>query len=157
MSSAMVALATTTLGSAASSVTFGSIPATYRDLRLVVNAYGPGGDNSYFRINADSGANYSWVSMRGDGSTTASNATSSATEIYITTLGTAMTTGIAEIIDYSVTDKHKTVLTRGNDTTAWIQARASRWANTAAVTSIAVTCGGTYSTGSTFSLYGIVS
>ena len=36
--STYVALATTTLGATASSVTFSSIPATYRDLVLVTNA-----------------------------------------------------------------------------------------------------------------------
>jgi hypothetical protein len=155
MPAAMTALATITLGSAQATVTFGSIPATYRDLRLVVNAYGPGGDNSYCRFNSDSGANYPQVYMYGNGSSAASSS-STWSEQYLGTLGTAMTTNTLDILDYAQTDKHKSTLVRGNDTTAYVQARAGRWANTAAITSITITCGGTYSTGSVFSLYGIL-
>jgi hypothetical protein len=90
MPAAMTALATITLGSAQATVTFGSIPATYRDLRLVVNAYGPGGDNSYCRFNSDSGANYPQVYMYGNGSSAASSS-STWSEQYLGTLGTAMT------------------------------------------------------------------
>lgn len=152
---AMQAIANITLSASSATVTFSNIPQTYRDLRLIVNAYCPGGDNSIIRFNGDSGVNYASVSMSGNGSTTTSGATSYS-EIYVSTMGTAMITGIAEIFDYAQTDRHKTVLTRGNDTTAYIMARANRWTNTAAITSIAVTCSSSYSVGSTFTLYGVL-
>lgn len=155
LTDAMVALYSTTLAAATSSVTIAGIPTTgYRDLRLVVNAYGPGGDNSYCRFNGDSGSNYPQVYMYGNGSSAASSASTWA-ELYLGTLGTAMTTNTLDIFDYSQVDKHKATLVRGSDTTAYVQARAGRWASTAAVTSITILCGGTYSIGSTFSLYGI--
>lgn len=156
MANAMVALATLTLSGSQTTITFSNIPATYRDLRLVVNAYGPGGDNSYCRFNSDSSSNYPQVYMYGNGSS-ANSSSSTWTEQYLGTLGTAMTTNTLDIFDYAQSDKHKSTLARGNDTTAYVQARAGCWASTSAITSIAVTCGGSYSTGSTFSLYGIVS
>jgi hypothetical protein len=56
-------LATVTLASTASSVTFSSIPATYRDLVVVHNNFGTVNNdaNSNFRFNGDSGSNYSRV------------------------------------------------------------------------------------------------
>jgi len=82
MASAMVALATTTLGSAASSITFGSIPATYRDLRIVVSVRSDSVNSPYaqcrLQFNADTGSNYPTVEMTGDGSSAgASNSASS--------------------------------------------------------------------------------
>lgn len=64
-----VALATTTLSSAASSITFSSIPSTYTDLRLVVvtrpSANFPG---LRCRINSDSSTLYSYTQLTGTGS-----------------------------------------------------------------------------------------
>jgi hypothetical protein len=63
---------------------------------------------------------------------------------------------ILQIMDYSATDKHKSALTRTTHTSqSVVEALASRWANTAAITSLAVS-GGTFNVGSTFALYGIV-
>jgi hypothetical protein len=61
-------------------------------------------------------------------------------------------------MDYSATDKHKTVLTRNNITDNNVTAIASRWANTAAITSVTVLSpSSTITSGSTISLYAIVS
>jgi hypothetical protein len=62
-------------------------------------------------------------------------------------------------MDYSATDKHKTVISRFGSAARETQATASRWANTAALTSINFfqeSGGVTFSTGSTFSLYGVI-
>lgn len=151
---ALVPIASVTLTSSQSSVSFGSLPQGYRDLRLVVNAYGPGGDNSYCRFNSDSGANYPQIYIYGNGSSAAMS-TSTWAEQYLGTLGTAMTVNTLDVLDYSQTDKQKATLVRGSDTTAYVQARAGRWVSTAAITSITIICGGTYSSGSTFNLFGI--
>jgi hypothetical protein len=60
-------------------------------------------------------------------------------------------------MDYSATNKHKSVVTR-NDHPSHTQAQANRWANTAAITSIsiAVRGGSSFASGSTFSLYGVI-
>jgi hypothetical protein len=49
-----VAIATTKLGSAASTITFESIPGTYNDLRLVFTSKTSiGAESGYFRFNSD--------------------------------------------------------------------------------------------------------
>jgi len=69
-------LATVTLGSATSSVTFSSIPATYRDLILIFDGTRTGNNNVQYRFNSDTGTNYSTVIAAGNGSGTTSSAES---------------------------------------------------------------------------------
>ena len=154
-----VPLANITLGSAASSVTFSSIPATYRDLVLVANGKFSS-SNSLVRIRVgngslDTGSNYTSVYAN---STPESQ---SATETYWT-LGrwdNVEGTMITHIMDYSATDKHKTALSRrGSASFSNVQMNASRWANTAVITTVSVlSTDNTYAAGSTFALYGIAS
>jgi hypothetical protein len=67
------AIATQTLGSAAASVTFSSIPGTYTDLVLVVaGTLTTGTENIVMQFNGDTGSNYSVTSLLGDGSTASS-------------------------------------------------------------------------------------
>ena len=65
-------IATTTLGTAAASITFSSIPATYTDLRLVVVAKAVSASTLDVRFNNDSGTNYSKTEISGDGSSAVS-------------------------------------------------------------------------------------
>ena len=53
-------LANVTLGAAASSVTVGSIPATYRDVICVVVAEGSTTLQGRIRLNSDTGSAYSY-------------------------------------------------------------------------------------------------
>lgn len=161
MASALVALATTTLASASATVSFSSISGSYRDLRIILNC-SHSADNEVdlnYRFNGDSGANYSRVAMTGDGSSTGSFALGGETELQLLQGSTTRSLATTDIMDYSATDKHKTVLARGNLTTGRVSAFAGRWASTAAITSISITprSGGTFTAGSTFSLYGVVS
>jgi hypothetical protein len=154
-------LATVTLATTTSSVTFGSIPATYRDLILVCSFAYPGSNASYvaLRFNGDSGGNYNRVSMEGNGSTASSFSESGASAGFIFGgfLNTNPTSVLTQIMDYSATDKHKTYLSRGNSSSAVVGALAGRWANTAAITSVQVipTLNNFYS-GTTISLYGVI-
>jgi hypothetical protein len=149
-------LATVTLGSSASSVTFSSIPATYRDLVLVyAGSTGSFANDLAARFNSDTGSNYSRVAMF---NTSSNTATQTFLGIGNAQTGTLFNT-IAQFMDYSATDKHKTALTRSNQTDGLVEARAGRWANTAAISSINVFLGsgGNFNAGATFNLYGIVS
>jgi hypothetical protein len=78
-------IATTTLGSAASSITFSSIPATYTDLRLSVTTADAGATATYLALqfNSDTGANYSRTRITGNGSTATSNRTTGDTNLSI--------------------------------------------------------------------------
>ena len=146
-----VALATTTLSSASSSVTFSSIPADYRDLVLIVD--GTTSTSAAYEVyfNA-SGTGYTRVFMYGDGSNDYdAGDTSSSTIEGDTTFFNA----VVQVMDYSATDKQKTTLSRGN-TNGLVLGYASRWANTAAINQIEITRSGqTISSGTTLSLYGI--
>jgi hypothetical protein len=151
-------LATVTLGSSASSVTFSSIPATYRDLILVFDGTATANSVVNFRYNGDSGANYYRVGMEGDGTTASSYFGTDATSLRVINWRTARSNAIHQIMDYSATDKHKTSISRGNPTDVGVQSAAGRWASTAAITSIALTLDANqFAAGCTFSLYGIAS
>ena len=153
------AIASITLGSSASSVTFSSIPQDYRDLVLVVTGEGSSATSFYaLYFNADTGANYSRVEMSGTGSGTSSSSPSNL--VPITHNATSESTTILQIMDYSATDKHKTVLYRNNSVDyPIVKAGAGRWASTSAVTSLEVegTSGVTLTAGSTLALWGIAS
>jgi hypothetical protein len=150
------ALATVTLGSTATSVTFSSIPATYRDLVLVYTGTTSGGEEVRLRYNGDSGSNYSFVQMNGNGS----SATSSAETTTFAHGGVIYTTQgnlIVEIMDYSATDKHKTGITRSTAPANTAAVFAHRWANTAAITSVQISIpASVFNIGFTFSLYGVI-
>lgn len=151
-------LASLTLTSTDSEIVFSSIPASYRDLVVVFRAAGSSDTDVLISMNSDTtAANYSRVLMSGDGTTTYSVTTSPRNITYYGSVASSFgTVHIINFMDYSATDKHKTFLTRANRATSGVDAIASRWANTNAITSIAITANtGTFSIGSTFSLFGI--
>ncbi len=67
-------IATTTLGSAAASITFSSISSAYTDLRLIIANYSTatGTQDLCLRFNSDSATNYSFTQITGDGSSASS-------------------------------------------------------------------------------------
>jgi len=167
MAAAMVALANLTLGSAQSTVSFSSIPTTgYRDLRLVVSIkHTNSGRYTHFRVNGDSGSNYSAVQMFGDGSSAQSASYSASTRFVLANnyfeSNTEAILGTIDFLDYQATDKHKSVLWRSGLAGTVVNASAGRWASTSAITSIVLDSteagSNTFAAGSTFSLFGIVS
>lgn len=153
-------IASQTLGSAAASVTFSSIPQGYTDLVLVVNAGTAVATANYgLEFNADSGSNYSQTWLRGNGSAAASSRASNNTWIQVDYYGyTASITNLTtiQIQNYSNSTTNKTVLIRGDSADYGVTATVGLWRNTAPITSLKI-----YSSaynllsGSTFSLYGI--
>ena len=156
MTAKYTVLDSVTLTSSASSVTFSSISQDYRDLILVSNHATTGGADIRFRVNGDTGSNYSWVQMYGTGSSATSNNT---TSDHFFDYGTPTSLGATisiQFMDYAATDKHKSVLARRDWASALTLAAAGRWANTSAITTIlAYTAAGSFAAGSTFHLYGI--
>jgi hypothetical protein len=158
-------LANITLGSSATSISFSSIPATYRDLVLVVNGSFTANTGVSVRFNSDTGSNYSNLIMWNDASSAVSQQ-EVATVFYGNWTGTLSGTRYAavfQVMDYSATDKHKTALWRTNYTSSnsvqTVEAYSGRWANTAALTALTLTAGATngFATGTTFALYAIAS
>lgn len=157
-------IASTTLGSAASSVTFSSIPATYTDLVIVssaantaVNANGMG-----IRFNSDSATNYSKTYLYGDGTSAVSGRGTSQTNISISNLPISSTgvfaATITHIQNYSNATTYKTVLSRGGgaNTGNLVIAYVGLWRSTSAISTIdLINDSGNFIAGSTFNLYGI--
>jgi hypothetical protein len=153
-----------TLAAASSSVTFSNIPQGYGDLVLVTstaagNTGSPGGNarNLLVRANGDSGNNYPRVIMSGDGGTARSTSDTQSWFALDWYGHTNLTFHIHQLqfLDYSATDKHKTVLNRVFSTNA-TEAIAHRWANTAAINSLSIFYdSNTLAAGSAFYLYGV--
>jgi hypothetical protein len=150
-------IASQTLSSAASSVIFSNIPQDYTDLVLVVaGTYTTGGTNdAALQFNSDTGSNYSWTRLLGNGSAASSSRSTNDVQIDFGLISsTNQSNSIAQIQNYSNSTTYKTVLGRGNST-EYVGAIVGTWRNTAPITSITVRSAATYSSGSTFSLYGI--
>lgn len=151
-------LATVTLGSTATSITFSSIPATYRDLVLVTNGKATAAASLRIRVNGDTGNNYAWIRMIGEAAGAFSDSSSPAN--FLDAGNPSTTEGymsITQFLDYSATDKHKTTLHRINfPNTTHTLTNGGRWANTAAITSIQA-YNPSMTAGFTASLYGIAS
>ena len=151
-----IPLATVTLGGSDADIVFSNIPATFKDLVLVIAGTSDNNTGLYLRFNGDTGSNYTTVGMYGNGSSAISY---SQTLSFTNTNFISNTQGVntVQLMDYSATDKHKTILGRASYGNNLAQAAAGRWANTAAINSI--TCfldaGRTFQTGATFSLYGV--
>lgn len=155
---------TQTLGTATADVYFNSIPQTYTDLVLVISGNSASYFNTAFRLNSDSGSNYSWTELYSTGSSVVSGRISSNTFGRFDNYGGMDTTGrniiVANFMNYSNSTTYKTVIDRANNaggTYPGAQINMNLWRNTAAITAINVlsSTGANFSIGSTFTLYGI--
>jgi len=152
-------IASNTLGSAASSVTFNSIPGTYTDLVLVVAGSCSSNVTITMRYNSDTSSNYSVTYINGDGSSATSGRQTSLSNLLTGELYTYQSNQIIQIQDYSNTTTYKTMLTRANtpSTSGYVQALVGLWRSTSAITRIDLIpgSGANFTSGSTFKLYGI--
>jgi len=152
-----IPLQTITLGSSASSVTFASIPQTYRDLVCALSVATTTGQGVKFQYNGETAtANYSRVFMFGTGSSTSSGSSSGdANAQKLIQTKTSISTAVVQIMDYSATDKHKTILARSGPADDIVFAEAQRWASTSAITSFTILSESVLNANTTISLYGI--
>ena len=154
-------IATNTLGSTTSTVTFSSIPSTYTDLRLIISAKtATSGAQISATINGDSSSNYSRTILWGSGSSAGSNRDTSATSWNMDYYGVVTTgqfnTNFTDLMNYSNTNVYKTMITRTGNSSNGLETQVALWRSTSAITSITMTIGGGgFAAGSTFTLYGI--
>lgn len=149
-------LANLTLGSAAASVTFSSISQAYRDLILVVDGTVGSAALLGLQFNSDTGSNYSYIRALGYSGGTASSAGTDTFTSYAGVIGTSQSVGTFNIMDYSASDKHKSVLVRSMSGVAETWMGAARWANTSAITSVKVLLNtSSLNAGTTLSLFGV--
>lgn len=148
---------TTVSGSAVANVTWSSISSAYTDLIIVTNLLTTSGGNGVgIQFNGDTGSNYSFTYMYGNGSLAASGRASSQTNGQIDRTA-ANGAGITHIMNYSNTTTYKTFVSRGNtggEVFAWV----NLWRSTSAINSIKLFCndGSNFSVGSQLTLYGIL-
>ena len=162
-------IATSTLGSAASTITFSSIPSSYTDIRLIlvgtisVNNKGVG-----LRLNNDTGSNYSLISLVGNGST-ASAGIITDFDYGWGTYNMGLSSTVPELITLDFFNyagsTFKTFLGTGSgdrnsgDTNSRVERNVQLWRSTSAITSItlsAYTSGSAnFNAGTTATLYGI--
>jgi hypothetical protein len=154
-------IATTTLGSAQTSYTFSSITGIYTDLILVCSVKGSGNEYIYLQFNGDTGTNYSFTLLGGNGVNAISARAATQSQIQqgyaYTDTSNFSYQGISHIMNYSNATTYKTVLTRADNGNNNSGASVGLWRNSNAITSIKVfPSGGTnMSIGTSLTLYGI--
>jgi hypothetical protein len=160
MAATYTPIASITLGAAASSVTFSSIPSTYTDLVMIVATISSTTNYPYVVLNGDTGTNYSKNWLTGTGSAVSSGRDTSTAISYITANAASTTSSgfisIVQFMNYANTTTNKTFLSRSNNAGSGVDLQVNLWRNTSAITSVQVLANtGTFSAGSTFNLYGI--
>ena len=157
MTSTYEKIATNTLGSATASVTFSSIAGTYTDLVVAINGATTADTSAFVRFNSDTGSNYSYTEMNGNGTSAASSRGSNQSETFFGNPRTSYSfQANLSINNYSNSTTYKTFLSRSGNSTGWTFAVVGLWRNTAAITSVTFLASGTtWVSGSTFTLYGI--
>lgn len=158
MASTYEPIATTTLGTSAATITFSSIPSTYTDLIMVFRGNNDAGANraGYIRFNGDSGTNYSYTLVQGDGSSAGSGRDSSIAQSFFANVLGDNTTAITQIMNYNNTTTNKTFVSRGSSASAVVQAIVGLWRSTSAINSITLSLNASnYASGTIVTLYGI--
>jgi hypothetical protein len=154
-------IATQTLASAAASITFSSIPATYTDLKWVLIGTVSSVSDITCQFNGDTASNYSWTGLYAQGSVAGSNR-QSAVDAIRTSEGNPSTTipflNSGEVFSYSGST-YKTQLTSWSGDTngaGYTRSAVGLWRSTAAISSISISpAGANFKIGTTATLYGI--
>lgn len=159
-------IASQTLGSTVNSATFSNIPGTYTDLvlRMALKSSGAATiTGPTLRVNSDSGSNYSFTVLSGNGSSASSNRVGGTNGDRLR-FGEVIETDnfspcVVHFFSYANTNVYKTLLCESAAPSLSVGRIVGLWRSTSAITSITV-----YSTdngaddlvsGSTLSLYGI--
>ena len=163
-------IATATGTGSSGTITFSSIPSTYKHLQIRWIARSSTVSDVAvaleLQFNGDTGANYTRHSLYGDGSSALATGGANETTIFVRagarrdgSTANTMGAAIVDIHDYSSTSKYKTLRAFAgaddNDATGQVALSSGLWMNTAAISSITITTSGSFMTSSVFSLYGI--
>ena len=165
-------IATVTLSSNQSSISFTSIPSNYKHLQIRgvarTTRAGPADmDNVVLNFNSDTGSNYSNGMYQNYGAATSySSANQTQTYMELSRIASSYVNSstmggiIIDILDYANTNKYKTVRALSgisNNGSGAIAGASGNWRNTNAISSIQITAGTgpDYTTYTSFALYGI--
>lgn len=156
-------IATTTLGSANATIDFTSISSAYTHIRCIL--FIPSStatSNIRVRFNGDSGTNYSYTYLEGNGSSAGSGRYTNST--YLFELRGSTSTTLPSLIKFDIFNyagsTNKTALIENSldrNGSGQVERMVSLWRNTTAINQITLTSSSsTWATGTIASLYGIV-
>ena len=156
-------LATVTVPSGGlSTITFAGIPNTYKHLQVrYMTLTGTATNDLRMRFNSDTGSNYVWHQLQGNGSSAAAAANLSQTLIGVGVVGGTANpgVGIVDVLDYGNTSKNKTSRALAGidqNGSGIIMFWSGLWQNTSAITSIDFTSNsGNFNQNTQFTLYGV--
>jgi len=152
-------IATVTVGAGgASSITFSSIPATYKHLQIRLFSKNSSDNGTVsMRYNSDSGANYSVHDLYGSGAAAAAAGTANTTSVFASLTGsTQAAVSIIDILEYSNTNIYKTnrsLIGVDYNGSGYLWFSSGNWRNTAAINSIVLNA--TFTQYTSAALYGI--
>ena len=166
--SSFESIATVTVGAGgSSSITFSSIPSTYKHLEIRgIGRIASGAEAVLMQFNSDTGNNYAIHYLMGNGSAASAGASTTRSSMGLfwgmgipsgaSTFGAA----VVSVLDYANTNKYKTIRSLdGYDAngTGAIELASGLWQSTSAVSSITLTpnSSAVFQQYSSFALYGI--
>ena len=158
-------IATSTLGTAAASITFSSIAASWTDIRVVINAIAVDVNSASINLefNSDTGTNYSNTQVEGTGTVAQSGSTTNIAGIYSASTSQNIANGRflveADIFSYAGSTLKTVLIANSADNNgSGVAGRIiGLWRNTAAINTIKVNkaSGGNFGVGTSVTLYGI--
>ncbi len=159
-----------TLSSTSSTITFSSIPSTYKHLELRLTTRSSiNGVSGQLRFNNDTGNNYFFAEQyveKTAGANSRANSSSTSLSYFPVTNSPAANNffgvSIVQIPNYTNLNWHKAFTSiQGwhdnelNSPSGYTSFRTGSWYSTSAINLITITVSGVYAVGSTFALYGI--
>lgn len=157
-------IATVTAAGSSTTASFTSIPSTYKHLQIRARFSAAATSGSVFiQANGDTGSNYAVHRLYGNGSAAAANASTStgypALNAAVNLSAAYPSSLIIDIHDYASTTKNKTMRAiyglDTNSSVGEIDLTSVLWMSTSAINRIDIFAGTNFTSGSTFSLYGI--
>ncbi len=156
-------IATTTLSTTATSITFSSISGTYTDLLIVCNVLPSTNQSFNLRVgngSIDTGTNYSYTRLFGNGSSASSDRGSNTANPWgswgVNAQANTPLIFMTQIQNYSNTTTNKTYLTRiADDYTQYVGAIVSLWRSTSAINTVSLVSASNMNSGTNVTLYGI--
>lgn len=158
-------IATTTLSSAAASITLSSIPQTYTDLRVVALLRGTNAATTMsYDYDTNNAADWFWTGLRGDGATATSfrGQNGSNMSAFLCPGGTS-TSGLfsmltVDLFSYTNSTNYKTTLatsSRDMNGSGRVEQVVTLQIGTTAINSFTLNASNTFAVGTTVTIYGI--
>jgi hypothetical protein len=143
-------------------ITFNSIPSTYKHLQLRWVGFQSTGADVVIKLNASTtGLNSHYIQGLGSGTPTAGRDTGTADGQYFGTIGfdpTYPTVGVVDILDYTSTSKYKTMRLLGGvdkNGSGRVFLESALFDTTSVISSITIKSANSFTTATHFALYGI--